>query len=590
MNFTSFINDRDGIGFDVSTEEETDRYYGYINAEKEHNFVLKQFKQNSDLIFLFGIGLGYELEEIIKLKKPNTTIIVFDFMDIYEFCKSINPTLFNHTNNVEYVVLDDLNDDLVNSIVMNKYWVFTNNINLIVSRYFEEKIDIVPEKIQKRFLDAWKFLFFRLGNDLEDGIMGVRNLLSNLESIVPSASLNEMKEFERVPAVCVASGPSVEKQIPLLKQIKDKVIIIAADSIYEYLRINGIVADFITVQERGEIIFNKFFKDRVIEKETILLSQSVVDPTVINSCENKLITFKDLQYEMAFNDVLGLNNNLFNGGSCANLSPALAVKLGCDPVILIGQDLSYSSIGNSHAKGSLAKKSTIDFNSTGYFAVEEVMDWYGKGMVYSNGIWGQFRTHFEIFATLYSNNFINATEGGSYINNWEHKSFAETLNQYDIFSMGKIEQRPIEIFKSIKVSEHKINEKKNNLSKKIEEMINQTEEIKKWTDQNQKKLKKISEKYIVQKEIKQGDNEFVQKLLNEHDSFLSNNVFSQILYSPLRFSYHRKILQKSEINNSSDFVSLCETIRMFLIAVNDAYSQVYIELKSTEKTVTLSEK
>lgn len=588
MNFISFINDRDGIGFDVSTDEETNRYYGYINAEKEHNFVLKQFKQNSDLIFLFGVGLGYEVEEIIKLKKPNTTIIVFDFREIFNFCKSINPAIFDHTNSVEYVVLDDLNDDLVNSIVMNKYWMFTNNVNLIVTRYFEEKIDIIPEKIQKRFLDAWKFLFFRLGNDLEDGIIGVRNLLSNLESIIPSASLDEMKKFDGVPAICVASGPSVEKQIPLLKKIKDNVIIIAADSIYEYLRINGIVADFITVQERGEIIFNKFFKDRVIEKQTILLSQSVVDSTVIKSCENRLITFKDLKYEMEFNDVLGLNNNLFNGGSCANLSPALAVKLGCNPVILIGQDLSYSTIGTSHADGSLAKKTTIDFNSTGYFAVEEVMDWYGKNMVYSNGIWGQFRTHFEIFASLYSNNFINATEGGSYIKNWEHKTFAETLKQYDIFSMEKIEKRPIEVFKSIKISEHQINEKKDSLSKKIEEMINQTEEIKKWTDQNQKKLKKISEKYSVSKKIKKRDNDFVQKILNEHDSFLNNNVFAQILYSPLRFSYHRKILQKSEINNSSDFVSLCETIRLFLIAVNDAYSQVYIELKFTEKTVALA--
>lgn len=585
MNFTSFINDTDGIGFDVCKNEVTSRYYGYINAEKEYNYVLNQFDPNADLIFLFGVGLGYEIEEIIKIKKPNTTILVFDFRDIFNFCKLINPVLFNRNNNVEYVILDDLDDDLVNNIVMNKYWMFTNNVNLIVSRYFEEKIEIVPEKIQKKFLDAWKFLFFRLGNDLDDGIIGVKNLLNNLESIIPSTSLDEMKKFKNIPAVCVASGPSIEKQIPLLKKIKDKVIIIAADSIYEYLRTNGIIADFITVQERGEIIYNKFFRDRVIEKETILLSQSVVDSTVIKYCENKIITFKDLQYEMAFNDVLGLNNNLFNGGSCANLSPALAVKLGCNPVILIGQDLSYSKVGDSHASGSLASKTNIDFNSTGYFAIEEVIDWNRENTVYSNGIWGQFRAHFEIFASMFSNDFINATEGGSYIKNWEHITFEEAVNRFNVYSMQPIKTRPNEILKSIKISNQQLKERKVKLLIKLKEMIDQIEEVKRWTDYNEKKLKRISNRYSTLKKINSVDNEFVQKLLDEHDKILSDNLFAQILYSPLRFSYHRKILQKSEVNNNTDFVSLCETIRVFLIAINNAYSRIYFEFKSTYDSV-----
>lgn len=580
----SFANETDGIGFKIQTNDRFEKYYGFENIEQDLLHSLNQYNPNADLIFLFGIGIGYEIEQIMNTVKKNTAIIVIDYDETFKFAIETNENLqsiIKTNNNIELISLNKrINSEVARYIIMKHYWRFTKEVNTITLRYFPLISKQSPHEIQNIIFDAWKLMFFNSGNDLIDGLIGISNNLENIKNYKSTISFNKIKEFKNIPAVCVASGPSVSKQIPLLKKIKDKVIIIAADSIYEALRKEDIIADIITVQERGEVIFDLFFKDKIISDKTVLLAQSVVDPKVFKACENRMVAFKNLEYEKQINNSLGLENVIFNGGSCANLSPAIAEKLGCNPIILIGQDLAFSDSGESHAPTSTSIRTNLDVNTKEEFRKpKKTLGWYGNETVYTTEIWDSFKVKFSEFSSIYSNDFLNCTEGGSYIENWLHLTFEDAINKYKIYSLPKLSNRPVDLVLEHSLKNMNETQDYSSIIKRLTDLINENNQVLEWLKFRYENLNEFIIKYENNHLVSEKDNTYVQRILEDHDEYLSKNTLSTLLYGPLRYTYHRKILEHSEINSGKDFSKLCNIIGLFLYATHEAYTKAnyYIE-------------
>ncbi|EEO7770330.1 motility associated factor glycosyltransferase family protein, partial [Campylobacter coli] len=249
----------------------------------------------------------------------------------------------------------------------------------------------------------------------------LQNIPSMLESIPFQRILSQRKnKFDN--AIVVSAGPSLTKQLPLLKACQDKAVIFCADGALSMLEKEGIVPDYVTNLDFTDLAM-KFFQNKE-NKTSLNILSCATHPNVAHSlkAENCMIVLRNkaLYQRFNFNDF----GYIDTGTHVSHFSYTLALALGFKNIIMIGQDLAFDEEGNSHSKG-------FDFGEK--FSGEENIDklkipaYAGKGEVLTHITWNDYRIKLEyLFACNEQKaKFYNATEGGARINFTEELSFKE---------------------------------------------------------------------------------------------------------------------------------------------------------------------
>jgi len=111
--------------------------------------------------------------------------------------------------------------------------------------------------------------------------------------------------------------------------------------------------------------------------------------------------------------------------SAGNMAFKVAEALGCDPIILIGQDLAFSRDGRTHATGSV-------YGENQQLPLEEMFEVMGNDgeSIMTNQTWYSFLRAYEMDLLNYSGTCINATEGGAYITGTSIMPFEEAINKH----------------------------------------------------------------------------------------------------------------------------------------------------------------
>ncbi|EKO4607449.1 motility associated factor glycosyltransferase family protein, partial [Campylobacter coli] len=220
------------------------------------------------------------------------------------------------------------------------------------------------------------------------------------------------------------TGPSLTKQLPLLKKYASKATIFCADSSYPILAKHGIKPDYVCMLERTEItaeFFNNNFGE--FDKDIVFVCAGVVHPKTIEYLKNK--TFIITQKVLAFPYYINLKNFCYAavGFSVAHTLSYLATHLSHKNIIFIGQDLAYAENGNSHPDDY---QNSANYESQMYEHILTIA-YGGNGKVETHSIWLLFKNWFEnemipntrkMGITTY-----NCTEGGARIEGTIEKPF-----------------------------------------------------------------------------------------------------------------------------------------------------------------------
>ncbi|MBL4932913.1 motility associated factor glycosyltransferase family protein [Clostridium paridis] len=285
------------------------------------------------------------------------------------------------------------------------------------------------------------------------------NYLGNLPSIVRDETLSQYKNlFEKKPAIIVSAGPSLEKNLHLLKGNEDKFVIITGIRTLSTLKNEGIEADFACVIDGSEAMYN-VSKD-AIEYDTPLLYSEGANKKIIKEHKGKTIHFTSPNY-YELNQILGNfgEDVLFQGGSVSHSCVSIADYLGCDPIIFIGQDLAHTN-NQVHAKKATMSGEKLHADNYDLY----VKDIYGNDVPTTYSL-DSFRKSFEDFIKItYEKHFINATEGGADIKGTEIKTLKEVIEGYT----EKIDKTSINEPKSCNID---ISLVKNNLKDILLELI-----------------------------------------------------------------------------------------------------------------------
>ena len=391
-------------------------------------------RNKKEIIIILGIVSFEEIEELYKLKNKNTIFIVVE-SNISLFADVLNRKdlkIFESPNLYLYVDNEMENFSLfIESIIKNKdVLYFINNIKYYINSYYRDYDQKNILEVMRHIRQTITTIIDAYGNSIEDSIKGLENHIKNIEHIFSSKDLGELtNKFIGQPAFIISAGPSLEKNIRELKNIQNRGIIIAVDTIVERLLSEGIIPDFMTTIERLPIVYEYFYKDKNIPKETTLVGPSVLDERIFSEFPgNHIIPIRSetgegewLRQRLALSPAA----NMPMGLSCAHVAFGLGVKLGCSPIVLVGQDLAYGENSKSHVKGT-------EYDNSGKVPekVEELLDGYYGRKVKSTKIWLQFKMWFESLIQKASLDVINATEGGVHIYGTKRESLKDVITAY----------------------------------------------------------------------------------------------------------------------------------------------------------------
>ncbi|EFU2338250.1 motility associated factor glycosyltransferase family protein, partial [Campylobacter coli] len=267
------------------------------------------------------------------------------------------------------------------------------------------------------------------GNDPLDALQGIEQFVYNLPQMITHPSYKELLSKRKGisdTAIIVSTGPSLTKQLPLLKKYANKATIFCADSSYPILAKHGIKPDYVCMLERTEItaeFFNHDFGE--FDNGICFIIKSIVHPNAINYLTKKTDNFTIVSTYASFIQYLKLDYfGYFNMGfSVAHMACYLSLHLNHKNIIFIGQDLAYAENGNSHPDDY---QNSANYESQMYEHILTIA-YGGNGKVETHSIWLLFKNWFEnemipntrkMGITTY-----NCTEGGARIEGTIEKPF-----------------------------------------------------------------------------------------------------------------------------------------------------------------------
>ncbi|EAJ6661024.1 motility associated factor glycosyltransferase family protein, partial [Campylobacter coli] len=279
-------------------------------------------------------------------------------------------------------------------------------------------------ELNKKLVQDFKDSILSHGNDPLDALQGIEQFVYNLPQMITHPSYKELLSKRKGisdTAIIVSTGPSLTKQLPLLKKYASKATIFCADSSYPILAKHGIKPDYVCMLERTELtaeFFNHDFGE--FDKDIVFVCAGVVHPKAIEYLKGK--TFIITQKVLAFPYYINLKDFSYAavGFSVAHTLSYLATYLSHKNIIFIGQDLAYAENGNSHPDDY---QNSANYESQMY---EHILTtaYGGNGKVESSEIWTMFR--FSLQNTI-SKNIVsttyNCTEGGARIEGAIEKPF-----------------------------------------------------------------------------------------------------------------------------------------------------------------------
>ncbi|EAI4721553.1 motility associated factor glycosyltransferase family protein [Campylobacter jejuni] len=419
---------------DINLKDTSDNTFLYENVIDELNSMLNTYNDKYLLypvLYFYGFGNGILFKALLQ-NKNHQHIVVFE-KDIEIIWIMFHILDFsNELQSARLMVLEtsSLNIEFFSNFCSNKpFFQFSRIYFLELMSHYYERFHEDILGLNKKLAENFKNSIVSHGNDPLDALQGIEQFVYNLPQMITHPSYKELLSKRKGisdTAIIVSTGPSLTKQLPLLKKYASKATIFCADSSYPILAKHGIKPDYVLSLERIPLtseFFNNDFGE--FDKNVLFVCISWVYPQTIKYLQKNNRAFILTSRPSSFIK----NINLYPygyvgyGPSVAHMAYEFATHLSHKNIIFIGQDLAYAKDGFSHTKDykNLDKHEGHFQRDKGKF---QCLAYGGNGKVESSEIWTMFR--FSLQNTI-SRNIVsttyNCTEGGARIEGTIEKPF-----------------------------------------------------------------------------------------------------------------------------------------------------------------------
>jgi len=277
---------------------------------------------------------------------------------------------------------------------------------------------------------------------IERGAHWFTNMIDNTRHFLNHTPLHRLRRlFVGQPAVIVSAGPSLDQNVRYLKEWKNRGVIISVGTALRKCVASGVIPD-ITIAIEGLNITDQFTGVSEIGESYLALCVKSY-PDLWQVPAKGFIYLGNLASDTywLFN-LLGIKESVLEfSGSVSTAGFSLAAFMGCDPLVIIGQDLAFGLSGQSHASGageggdfsvSTDTLSEIRQGKKGEERDFALVEGYHGSLVATKTNLRNYLLWFEKYIpTIEAGGVrvINATEGGAKIHGVKQQPFGEVTAQ-----------------------------------------------------------------------------------------------------------------------------------------------------------------
>ena len=369
---------------------------------------------------IFGMGLGYGVLEILRRIPQDERVL------IYEPNWQLFYLAMCHTDLSEIMTRSNTTVSCDHNI-QNAMFNYMNLFELAafkgVRMISNPAFDKLPDSyLFDRLADKIRYEMTAVGGNVQTlmvmGEMQQMNIMLNFPQLLDNPPFRHLIDrFKGKPVVIVSAGPSLEKNMHLLNQMQDRAVIIAVDTAVKILMANKITPHIVVTGDPQEA--NAKHLRNVDLPGTFLIAapqspiSSVRDwtgPRFMCSFHDNIMRWVDR--------VIGDRGRVLVWGSVAVMAYDIAVKIGGDPIIFIGQDLSFPE-GRTYARGTYfeteqKKDMTVAQLQREGTLLIDMVDIFGQPIKTNRQMYSYYNFLLNRFKApeVRERTLINATEGG----------------------------------------------------------------------------------------------------------------------------------------------------------------------------------
>lgn len=363
---------------------------------------------------IYGFGLGYHIEGMANLLVGDSLLYVFD-LDIRLFAASLhyrdftqlfsNPRIFLNVTADVSQLSGNIAELLQNDRDVNMV-VHTPSVNVMPASYENLKYLLLDVNLMKTVGQDY------LGLLQSNYQINRKYIKDNIGTF--------FGQYPGKPAIIVGAGPSLNKNKYFLPEVLGKALIISVGKALKPLLSIGVKPDFLITIDPSEETYQQIEGLEDLDIPFILLATAAG----INARKYRGPKYMASQYPAYL--VPGDEKFLVEpGGSVSTTALDIAIRMGCDPIVYVGQDLAYTG-EKHHCDATMHENNGITYLKN----MRTIEGWNGEKLPSTLGMisfrnWITKRVKSERKTT-----FINATEGGAFIPGLKHMTLRTVIDDY----------------------------------------------------------------------------------------------------------------------------------------------------------------
>jgi len=393
---------------------------------------------------VFGIGLGYGIEQLLKRSEGKITVYEPDMPFLRFILENIDLSMHFDTGRV-WMAAHQM--DLLQMISTRIYG--DHRLDAYVLRSYAYLMHEQIPDLMKRILEVG-------GNFVQDFNTGkhfhhkwLEQFLINCPYFAEYDNIDELVGlFPEKPAIVISRGPSLDADLQSIKQLRDSAVLIAVGGALRHLWKADITPDFALFYDANGMKEQLHgLPEEFLSKITFLLSPFTSPCCYEAPAAHKLV-------------FLGQNNGVFarfldrafnqdsyridGGGTVSLIGFQVAQAMGCNPIVLAGQDLAFPE-DKVYAGGTMVKQDAqgriaLDKTDELYTAPTKMATVQGQ-----NGetlrTFAAFLSYIRHFEELAEKNkrrdkplqLFNTSLGGAKIDGYTLKNMAEFIGEWPQF-------------------------------------------------------------------------------------------------------------------------------------------------------------
>jgi hypothetical protein len=282
------------------------------------------------------------------------------------------------------------------------------------------------EKVQESLKLGRKTAQIGVNTSARFGHSWACNIIKNIPKMAQYPNLSDLRVTGVKNAVVVAPGPSLEKNIARLKEIQDSLFVVTVLRAASIMERHGITPDLVVQIDALSDSEAQHLAANPPTNITNLFLEGAVNPVLFDLGANQII-WSLLQHVDEVHQLYGTQPTPFSAPSVALYAAHLCQSLGMESICLLGQDLAaagdtvYAAGATEHLQQS---GEALQFNipTPGFWG----------GTVHTRQDFAFYLEQYAILAEQWKQInpdllLINATEGGAFIDGFDHMRFDDFL-------------------------------------------------------------------------------------------------------------------------------------------------------------------